>query len=67
MNHFILPLMIIHQNWQPFLSCRLLEACRLDFENYAYLLPLVVGVAEIVGGYAICCLETTMTGGTSQS
>jgi len=49
-NHIVLPVLVIHANWQPFLTCKPTSECRLDCNNYTFLLPLVLGALEYVLG-----------------
>jgi hypothetical protein len=49
-NHIVLPVLVIHHNWRPFLSCRLARDCKLDCDNFTFLLPLVLGAMEYVLG-----------------
>jgi hypothetical protein len=58
-NHFVLPFLIIHVNWRPFLSCKhSVNECQLvsDCTNYSFLLPLVAAVFELNFSLALALL-----------
>lgn len=59
-NHFVLPVLVVHYNWQPLINCRALRESGWECTDHTFLLPLVVGAMEYILGSGLYILGHIM-------